>query len=852
VDGWTVVDTNPVKVVSVNVLAANEGNALAGVNVLALHQGSILRVLPTVAGQSYTLSFVNHGRPVANNPAGWWKGDNNALDSSVNGNNGNLNNAAGYTNGEVAQAFSFNGIDQYLDVADNTNLNPTQAMTAEAWINPAVSPELFIAPIIKKDGTATTANGGYALEYDYFSTPSSSAVKFWVYTAGSGWIGSPDTPVTPANTWTHLAGVYDGTNVTVYMNGVSAGSNAAPGPLLSSPLDLQLAHDPAPIDGPPNPDRYFEGAIDEATVYGSALSQLQVQDIYAAGSAGKLPVALSNAMVAANVIIGGVTNVFTGVDQWTTNIITFTAPSNGTVLEIQPIGTNNDGMLVDSFQLVGNPSPNPGNYYLPEESLDTLEGEVAQGNWQLEVLDNRLGATNPAPTLVSWQLSLNLERVNPSTIPLSEGVTNTNTVPPGFISYYVVVVPPWAQFATNILNVTSGGPVSLLFNQNALPGLTNGDVTLINNTTTGGTVTLSAGSTPPLVPGTQYYLAVTNSGTTPATFTLNVNFDITTLTNLVPVTSVMPAITTQPRYFQFNVPAVPTVPAVSFLLYNLSGNVDLVASKGFPLPTTSSFNYASANPGTNDDIITISSNSSPVALSPGWWYLGVYNHDVNPVNYTIEAAELTPTIILLTNDVPYTMTNESPLAAQETFFEFDITTAPAGALFELYGMSGNVDLDLDLDTLPFSPPYSMYGTPNPSANPGTNGEQIVLRTSSGPANLNGIWYLGTPNQTSGNVTYTIHAVVTDTNGLLVSGVPINPVVTLPVAGSGTGPTLTWPAVNGECYEVDFTPDVTTPWSPLPIFPNPVTASGTTVSVIDPMPITGNPSRYYRIVQVVCP
>jgi hypothetical protein len=252
------------------------------------------------------------------------------------------------------------------------------------------------------------------------------------------------------------------------------------------------------------------------------------------------------------------------------------------------------------------------------------------------------------------------------------------------------------------------------------------------------------------------------------------------------------------------------------------------------------------NPGTNDEIITISSNSAPVALSAGRWYLGVFNNDIAPVNYTIEAVILTPTIIPLTNDQRLTMTNVTPLASQETFFSFDITNAPAGALFELYGLSGNVDLTLDFNTLPFSAPFFAS-----SANSGTNDEQIVIRTNTtGPANLNGFWFLGAPDQASSNVTYTIHAVVTDTNGLLVSALPIQPVVTLPVGG-GVGPTLTWNAVTGECYDVYSSPDLIN-WTLLPIFPMPISAGGPTIAVTDPTPITGIPARFYRITQVVCP
>jgi hypothetical protein len=443
---------------------------------------------------------------------------------------------------------------------------------------------------------------------------------------------------------------------------------------------------------------------------------------------------------------------------------------------------------------------------------------------------------------VSWQLSLVLDRLNPGTIALSEGVPNTNCVPPNFVAYYSVFVPTWAQFATNTLTVNNGN-LSLLFNQNVLPLTTNGDYALLTNVTTTSNVTLNPFTPPPLMPGQEYYLAVTNSNTTnTACFTIEVDFNITTLTNMVPVTNTLAA-SMVPYYYQYYVPS--NTPATAFLLYNLSGNATLVAQLGLApaLPTTNSYSYLSSNPGTNDDIIVVTSNSAPVILTPGWWYLGVFNNSTNTLTYTIEAANLTPTTIPLTNDERFT-TNFSLVTSLETFFTFDITNSPAGALYELYHLNGNADLTLDSNAYPYSPPF--FGQ---SANPGTNGQQIVTRTNAGMTNINALWYLGVPIQAATNVTFTIHAVVTDSNGLLVPAIPISPVVTFPIGGTN-GPTLTWATIPGECYEVDYTSSLSSPlWLPLPN--TPVTASGTTTTVTDPTPITGIPARYYRIVQVNC-
>ena len=147
-------------------------------------------------------------------------------------------------------------------------------------------------------------------------------------------------------------------------------------------------------------------------------------------------------------------------------LYTFTAPSNDTVLTIQ--STLEDGMLVDSFQLIQNPVPEPGQLLSAGGITGQTGGRERLGDWKLEVLDNRAGATNPAPILVSWELSLVVDRVVPAAIPLAGFVPNTNSVFAGDISYYYVDCAAWAKFATNIL-ITTTGPLNLLFSQGQEP-----------------------------------------------------------------------------------------------------------------------------------------------------------------------------------------------------------------------------------------------------------------------------------------------------------------------------------------------------------------------------------------------
>jgi hypothetical protein len=65
----------------------------------------------------------------------------------------------------------------------------------------------------------------------------------------------------------------------------------------------------------------------------------------------------------------------------------------------------------------------------------------------------------------------------------------------------------------------------------------------------------------------------------------------------------------------------------------------LVARKGLPLPDLGSFDYQSANPQDNDELIVVLTNSTPVALSTGDWFLSAVNVSGGPVNYSIKATQ---------------------------------------------------------------------------------------------------------------------------------------------------------------------------------------------------------------------
>jgi subtilisin-like proprotein convertase family protein len=531
-------------------------------------------------------------------------------------------------------------------------------------------------------------------------------------------------------------------------------------------------------------NNYYGGLMDEMSIYRRALSDAEIQAIYNVSafstnrSVGKFDPSITPALglAEAQVTLQTVgTNLALGDNiNWQQQGFSFIPTTN--LLQLQVSGIE-PGMLLDSFSLS---EAALGNlYYQPEQSLDAVDGQSAYGTWTLEIWDSRTGGVATNAQLVSWQLDFTVQ-TNPAVTLNPEGQV-TNTVPPNSITYFAISVPTWATSATNVL-VSATLPVDLFFNQTNEPaGANPGDYIFLTNST-GGTgafyaMTTNAATPPPLLPGQTYYLGVRNNNPVSSTVVLRVDFNITVLTNGVPFTGVLNTNATDAgiveRYFAFDVTNSSAYEA-TFQLLNLSNNADLVVSKGAPLPTLTSAAYGSFSVTNFGEAIYVLTNSAPVPLSAGRWYLGVIPRDSVPIRYTVLAKELDVTggsvtnsftVIPLTNGVPVNFT-AGPGAALTNFFVFTVTNPVVngvtnfvpGLRFELYNLSGNGDLTVQTSTPPLAPPFFQS-----SQNPRRNDEFILIQTNSALTNLAANWYLGVPNNESNLISYTIVAEIL-TNG----------------------------------------------------------------------------------------
>ncbi|WP_432144080.1 LamG domain-containing protein [Streptomyces sp. bgisy084] len=156
-------------------------------------------------------------------------------------------------------------------VPDRADLNPSEALTLSAWVNATSWPtKIFQGSIIAKDAWAS-GSGGYVLRGG-----SGGKISFAVVLNGN-WVEAQTSATVPTGGWHHVAGVYDGATMKIYIDGVQRASQAQSGKLTASTRKALIVG-----NSPADPTRTFSGSIDEVRVYSRALSATDISNAYQA------------------------------------------------------------------------------------------------------------------------------------------------------------------------------------------------------------------------------------------------------------------------------------------------------------------------------------------------------------------------------------------------------------------------------------------------------------------------------------------------------------------------------------------------------------------------------------------
>lgn len=162
----------------------------------------------------------------------------------------------------TANALSFDGADDFVEIYDTALLDITTAITLEAWVYPISN--AGVQNVICK--SSQTINTGYIFPRTDDGWANTS---FYLHLDG-GW--NVVTAAYPSlNEWHHLAATYDGATMKIYIDGVLSASQAATGTITTNNNSLVLGDQPGYSE-------VYGGAADDIRVWNTARTAAEIMN----------------------------------------------------------------------------------------------------------------------------------------------------------------------------------------------------------------------------------------------------------------------------------------------------------------------------------------------------------------------------------------------------------------------------------------------------------------------------------------------------------------------------------------------------------------------------------------------
>lgn len=196
--------------------------------------------------------------------AGYWRMDvvdaGTAQDASGNRNTAGLVDNPVPVPGKIGNALQFDGRRSHVTVPSSATINPTGPFSISAWLKPVLFEGAARAIVEKWDGDDPAARTGFM-----FRLSAKNQTHFGILGPDG------DTEVTgatavPADVWSCVTAVFDGSSVRVYFNGVLERNVPCPRPPRASRGALQIGK------GGGGGGLYFSGIIDDVRFYNRALT----------------------------------------------------------------------------------------------------------------------------------------------------------------------------------------------------------------------------------------------------------------------------------------------------------------------------------------------------------------------------------------------------------------------------------------------------------------------------------------------------------------------------------------------------------------------------------------------------
>jgi hypothetical protein len=197
----------------------------------------------------------------AANPNSYVSASTTWRDISRGGNNGTLVNGPTF-NGANGGSIVFDGVDDYVSVAYSTNIDPTSAITIEAWVYPTDLTTIRYQELYRKE----VSPGRHLFSFQEYGT----ILSFGTWGSSYSELDVPITSSNYLNKWNHFIATYTSGYKAIYANSVLIGlDNTITGGLVA-------ANSTSYIGSAGGGSELFKGNYACFRMYGKALTSHEV------------------------------------------------------------------------------------------------------------------------------------------------------------------------------------------------------------------------------------------------------------------------------------------------------------------------------------------------------------------------------------------------------------------------------------------------------------------------------------------------------------------------------------------------------------------------------------------------
>ncbi|MCG2690923.1 LamG domain-containing protein, partial [Candidatus Parcubacteria bacterium] len=166
---------------------------------------------------------------------------------------------------DTNRSLQFNGSSNYIDISDSASISPDN-ITVSAWVYRMSDSGTWECVISKWNDSGVDQRS-----YD-FGINTTDKAHFAISTDGFPGASADGITTIGLNTWYHIVGTYDGSDIKIYVNGVQEGIDSSlSGNIHDGTGDLRIG-----AKAISSPAYYFNGKVDETRIWNVALTPEQI------------------------------------------------------------------------------------------------------------------------------------------------------------------------------------------------------------------------------------------------------------------------------------------------------------------------------------------------------------------------------------------------------------------------------------------------------------------------------------------------------------------------------------------------------------------------------------------------